>query len=138
MPDIHDIEKLRPELLKKSLAELERQQTEIAMAIERKRHEEEVKAKEELAARANDHIDAVVSGLTFLHDNGVLPLKFVEAFSRNDGRFVPATFLRAVTAESLVPREMRPRRAASGPKRRRRVRDEHGNLVPRRASQAAE
>lgn len=134
MPDITDIEKLRPELLKKSLAELERQQTEIAMAIERKRHEEEVKAKEELAAKANDHIEAVVSGLTFLHDNGVLPLKFVEAFSRNDGRFVPATFLRAVTAESLVPGATR----RSGQRKRRRVRDASGNLVPSKASQAAE
>lgn len=132
MVEINDIEKLRPELLTKSLAELERQQTEIAMAIERKKHEAEVKAKEELASRANEHIDSVISGVKFLHDNGILPDRIAQAFSRNDGTFNPGTFLRAVTAEQLVPRENMPRRKTG---RRRRVRDANGNLVPSKASQ---
>lgn len=137
MATITDVKKLRPELLDMSLAELERRQTEIAMAIEDKRRAEEIKAKEEIAAQANDHIEAIVTGLNFLHDNGALPAKVQEAFTRADGRFVPATFLRQVSAESLVPGTPR-RSRGDGPKRRRRVRDASGNLVPSKASQAAE
>lgn len=134
MATITDIEKLRPELLKKSPAELKRQRDEIDMAIARLEREAEIAAKEELAAQANQHIEAIVSGLTFLHDNGVLPAKVQEAFTRADGRFVPATFLRQVTAESLVPGTPRRSRGAGGPKRHRRVRDpKTGELVPSKA-----
>lgn len=134
MPEITDIEKLAPELLKKSQAQLEREITERQMAIDKLRREAEIKAKEELAAQANQHIEAIVSGLTFLHDNGVLPAKVQEAFTRADGRFVPATFLRAVSAESLVPGTPRRSRGAGGHKRHRRVRDpKTGELVPSKA-----
>lgn len=127
---VSDIKKLRPELLEKSIAELERQQTEIALAIEEKRREADVKAKEELASEANRHIEAMLASAKFLHDNGILPPRLVDALSRNDGQFNPATFLRSVSAEQLVGG---PRKAA-GPKRTRRVRDASGNLVPSKAS----
>lgn len=134
MPEITDIEKLAPELLKKSQAQLEREITERQMAIDKLRREAEIKAKEELAAQANQHIEAIITGLNFLHDNGALPQKVSDAFTRADGRFVPATFLRAVTAESLVPGAPRRARSSDGPKRRRRVRDpETGELVPSKA-----
>lgn len=135
MAVITDIEKLAPELLKKSKAQIEREITERQMALAELERQEQIKAKEELAARANDHIEAVVAGLTFLHENGILNAKVEEALTRNDGRFVPATYLRAVSAESLVPGAVR----KSGPKRRRRVRDpKTGEMVPSKASQAAE
>ena len=86
--------------------------------------------KEELAAKANVHIDAVVAGVKFLHENGILPEKISGAFSRSDGMFVPATVLRNVTPEQLVGG---PRRGG-GLKRTRRVRDAAGNLVPSKAS----
>lgn len=128
---VDDIKKLRPELLEKSDAELERLETEIALAREHKRREAEIKAKEELAAEANRHVEAVLAGVKFLHDNGALPERIAAAFSRNDGQFNPATFLRAVTAEQLVPRA-----AGEKPKRRRRVKDPvTGELVPSKASQ---
>lgn len=92
-----------------------------------------MKAKESLATEANKHVDAVVAGVKFLHSNGLLPMKVAEAFSRGDGVFTPATVLRNVTAEQLVPRADRPKR---GPTKRRRVRDANGNLVPSKASQA--
>ena len=138
MVAIDDINKLAPDLLKKSKAQLEREITERQMAMAEIQRQEEIKAKEELAAQANQHIEAIVTGLNFLHDNGALPPKVQEAFTRADGRFVPATYLRAVTAESLVPGTPRRSRSSDGPKRRRRVRDpKTGELVPSKAAQAA-
>lgn len=122
---VNDIRKLRPELLEKSIAELERQQAELTMAIEEKQREVEVAAKEALATEANKHIDAVLTGIKFLHDNSILPERLVTALSRGDGQFNPGTFLRAVTAENLVARTAG-RSVASGdkPKRTRRTKAE--------------
>lgn len=128
---VTDIKKLRPELLTKSDAELERLANEIALARAHKAHEAEVAAKAALADEANKHIEAVLAGVKFLHDNGILPERMTTALSRGDGQFNPATFLRSVSAEQLVPRSAR----ADRPKRTRRVRDADGNLVPSKASQ---
>lgn len=137
MATITDVDKLRPELLGMSVAELERRRTEIDMAIAQKAREEEIKAKEALAVEANKHIDAVVAGVKWLHDNGVLPEKVAAGFSRADGMFTPAQALRNVTAESLVPRVPRARKP-TGPVQRRRRRDpKTGELVPSKASQQA-
>lgn len=130
MAIITDIEKLRPELLNKSMAELARLKAEIELAEIELGRRELVKAKQALADEANNHIDAVVAGVKFLHENGMLPEKLTAAFSRSDGMFVPATVLRNVTAESLVPSAKKTRAP-----RRRRVRDADGNLVPSKASQ---
>lgn len=111
-----DISKLRPELLTKSDAELERLAAEISMAQAEKRRQAEIKAKEELAAEATKRVERVVADIKWLHDNIALPERIVQGFSRNDGTFVPGMILRAPTAESLVPR-------AGGEKRRRRRRD---------------
>ncbi|RUM99054.1 hypothetical protein EET67_05310 [Pseudaminobacter arsenicus] len=128
---VDDITKLRPELLEKSPAELRRQRDEIDMALAELEREAEVKAKAALADEANRHIEAMLASAKFLHDNGILPPRLVDALSRNDGQFNPATFLRTVSAEQLVPRAARP----TGEKKRRRVRDASGNLVPSKASQ---
>lgn len=129
---VDDINKLRPELLMKSPAELQRQRDEIDLALAELERQAAVKAKAALADEANRHIEAVVAGLNFLHENGILPEKAVTAFTRSDGRFVPATIIRAVTADQLVGG---PRKASGGAKRSRRVRDANGNLVPSKASQ---
>jgi hypothetical protein len=118
---VDDIAKLRPELLTKSLAELERQQVEIALAIAKKTQEAEIAAKEQLAAELNGHIEAIVSGLTALHDIGQLPERVSAALTRSDGRFVPATFFKPITAEQLAG--IRARRKAAGEPRKRRRRN---------------
>lgn len=110
MAIIDDVSKLRPELLDKSLNELARLKAEIEMAQAEVQRREDVKAKEALADEANAHIDAVVTGVKWLHTNGILPGKLTEAFSRGDGVFTPATVLRNVTAEQLVPSQKKTRR----------------------------
>ena len=55
------------------------------MALAEKAREAEVKAKEELAADANKHIDAILSGVKFLHENGLLPAKVATGFFNADG-----------------------------------------------------
>jgi hypothetical protein len=100
---VSDIEKLRPELLDKSRAELKRLRDEIDLADAELARREEVKAKEALADEANHHIDAIVAGVKWLNDNGILPEKVAAGFKRDgDGMFSPGMFLRNVTAESLV------------------------------------
>ena len=140
MVAIDDIHKLAPDLLKKSRAQLEREITERQMAMAEIERQEQVKAKAELADRANHHIDAIIEGIAFLGENGILPEKVSAAFTRSDGRLVPATVLRHVTPEQLIgaPRvRVRKARDPNAPKRTRRVRDANGNLVPSKASQSA-
>lgn len=133
MATVTDIKKLRPELLTKSVAELERQRAEIEMALAEKAREAEVKAKEELAADANKHIDAILSGVKFLHENGLLPAKVATGFSGSSGSFAPSMFLRSVTAEGLVPRAAKV--VSGGEKKRRRRRQADGSWAPSKASQ---
>lgn len=134
MAIITDVKKLRPELLEMSVSELERRRAEIDMAIADKRREEEVKAKEAMAVTANDHIESIIAGVKFLHENGILPERVAQAFSRGDGMFVPAMMLRTITAESLVAKPSKP----EGKKRIRRTKAEiealkaAGGYKPRR------
>lgn len=111
MAVITDIDKLRPGLTDKSYAELERQAEEIRMAIAAKRHQDAIAEKEALAQEAAGHIEAVVAGVKWLHANGVLPEKIAAAFSRADGMFAPGMHLRVPTAESMVPIELRTKKA---------------------------
>ena len=111
------IDKIRPELLTKSDAELERLAAEIAMAQAEKKRQADVAAKEAQAVEAGERVERVVSDVKWLHDNGMLPQRVTDGFSRGDGIFVPGMILRAPSAESLVPRE-------KGEKRRRRTREE--------------
>ncbi|MFC3206915.1 hypothetical protein [Aquamicrobium soli] len=116
---VSDIEKLRPELLEKSRAELARLKAEIELAEAELSRRELVKAKEALAAEANQHIDAVVAGVKWLHDNGLLPDKVAAGFKREgDGMFSPSMFLRNVTAESLAGGKPQKRRGRMTPAER--------------------
>lgn len=125
------IDKLRPDLLTKSPAELERLAAEIAMAQAELRRRQEVAEKEALAAEAGERVERVVADIKWLHDNGLLPERVTTGFSRSDGTFAPGMILRAPTAESLVPR-------AQTEKRRRRRRDpKTGEWVESKAAQKA-
>ncbi|MER9310081.1 hypothetical protein NKI51_12280 [Mesorhizobium australicum] len=128
------IDKIRPELLSKSDAELERLAAEIAMAQAEKKRLADVAAKEELAAEAGARVERVVADIKWLHDNDLLPKRVAEGFSRGDGMFSPGMILRAPTAESLVPREKKP---AGERKFRRRKDPKTGEYVPSKAAQKA-
>ncbi len=120
---VDDIKKLRPELLDKSLAELRRQQDELALAIAAKEREAEVAAKETLAAEANKHIDAIVAGIKFLHENAIpIASRVFDGFKRGDGMLAPGMLLRNVSADQLVGGK------ADKPVRRRRKRNLDGTL----------
>lgn len=90
MATITDVGKLRPELLSMSVSELERRKAEIDMAIAEKSKEEERKKRATILAEADKHKAAVVAGIKFLHDNGLLTEKLKETFSTKDGVFNPS------------------------------------------------
>lgn len=127
------IEKLRPELLTKTDAELERLAAEIAMAQQEKRRRADIAAKEELAAEAATRVERVVADIKWLHDNGLLPDRVAQGFSRGDGMFVPGMILRAPTAESLVPKVARP----PSDRKFRRRRGPDGEFIPSKAARKA-
>lgn len=131
------IEKIRPELLTKSDAELERLAAEIAMAQAEKRRIADVAAMEAIAAQAGDHVEAIVAGVKFLHEHGLLPDRVAAGFSRSsDGMFAPGMILRAPSAESMVPKAARA--APKGEKRFRRRKDpKTGEYIPSKAAQKA-
>jgi hypothetical protein len=134
MVEITDIEKLRPELLDKSEAELERLAAEIAMAQAEKRRRTEAAERTKRLEEAGDRVARVIEDVKWLHDSGMLSQRVAEAFTRSDGQFNPATYLRVPRAEDVVVRA--PRAKKEGPRRLRRVRDpETGELVPSKAMQ---
>lgn len=100
------------------------------MAIERKKREAEVAAKTKLAAEANEHIEAVLTAVGWLHRNGLLPDRLTTALTGANGAFMPATFLRTVSAEALVPRQAKP----AGERKTRRRRMPDGSWAPSKAS----
>ncbi|RWO08254.1 hypothetical protein [Mesorhizobium sp.] len=128
------IDKLRPELLEISDAEFERRQAEFELAARERKRRAEIAAKEALAAEAGERIERVVADVKWLHDNGLLPERVTQGFSRGDGMFSPGMILRAPTAESLVPREKKP---AGERKFRRRKDPKTGEYIPSKAAQKA-
>lgn len=132
------IEKLRPELLEKSDAELERLANEIAMAMAEKKRRADIAAKEELAAEAATRVERVVDDVKWLHTQGLLPERVANGFSRGDGMFVPGMILRAPSAESLVPKTAAVRSKLTGEKKFRRRKDpKTGEYVPSKAARKA-
>lgn len=94
MPAITDIEKLRPELLGKSVAELDRLISEIEMA-KAKKAEEEAEAR-----RVEEHKEAVglteelVKILTRLGKLDRVPPRLKEALTRPTGEYVPGAYIK--------------------------------------------
>ncbi|TPM58949.1 hypothetical protein FJ959_08720 [Mesorhizobium sp. B2-2-4] len=132
---VTDVKKLRPELLEISDAEFERRAVEFEMARQERQRIADIKAKEELAAEAARQVEAVLAGVKWLHDQGLLPDRVTAGFSRGD-IFSPGSILKAPTAESLAGG---PRKAsASGEKKFRRRKDPvTGEYVPSKAAQKA-
>lgn len=125
MAIITDIKKLRPELLDLSVAELHRRRDEIDMAISEKAAKEESERRAALVDEAGTRTEAVLDNVKWLHDNGFLAQRLVEALTRSDGQFNPSTFLRKPRAEDTVTRPK-----SDKPKRVRRRRDpQSGELI---------
>jgi hypothetical protein len=120
------IEKLRPELLEKSDAELDRLAAEIEMARAEKARRAEAEKRAKLIDEAQGRVGRLIDDLKWLHDNGLLSEKLRAALTRADGHFNPATFIRVPRAEDVLPSSQPDR-----PVRRRRRRDPAtGELLP--------
>lgn len=104
MATINDIEKLRPELLTKSVAELERQMAELQMALDRKKEEAKKAALAEVVEQANDYIEQIISGLKFLDSYHLLPEEVKAAHTMSSGIFNPGIRYKPVTADRIVLR----------------------------------
>ena len=91
MADSTDITKRRPELMEKSVNELERMKTEIQMAIQKKAEEEMAAQRVKLIEEAKDHIDNVLTGLKWLEANSFLN-ESVKDFFTTKGEGRPASF----------------------------------------------
>lgn len=94
MAKIDDITKLRPELLDKSDAELERLETEIKMARQYKAEEGARKEREAKLAEAGARMETVVDGLRWLNDNGFLSDKVKAMYTTAGGVFAAHLFFK--------------------------------------------
>lgn len=94
MPEINDIEKLRPELLDMSVAELNRRKTEIDMAIAR------VAEKEAEELRKLEHEESIgltetlLKTVSRLHEIRRLSPRLVSALSKESGEFTPGLYIK--------------------------------------------
>lgn len=104
MAIITDVEKLRPELLTKSPAELQRMATEIQMAIEHQSQEARRKEVSSIVAEANTHIEAIVAGLRFLEKHNLLSDDVKAAHTSSSGVFTPHLRYKAVDADRVLAR----------------------------------
>lgn len=87
--EITDIKKLRPELLEKSVAEIDRLITELQMAkVEKSKVEEAAKRAKQLD-EAGAHFDSVLESLRWLHENNFLADSVKEFFTTSSGVFTP-------------------------------------------------
>lgn len=86
---ITEVEKLRPELLDMSVAELERRKAEIEMAIARKAEIEAAEIRMKDIAEADERITRLFDDLRWLYDKQFLAPRIVEAFTSTDGQFAP-------------------------------------------------
>jgi hypothetical protein len=94
MATITDIEKLRPELLDLSVAELERRKIEIDMAIERKAAIEAEEVRKSQHAEAVELTEQLVKVVTKLHELNRLPPRLQAALSKESGEFVPGLYIK--------------------------------------------
>lgn len=116
MATINDIEKLRPELLTKSVAELERQMAELKMALDRKKDEEKKAALAQVVIEANKHQENLVEALKFLEHWLLLPEDVKAAHTTSSGVFNPGIKYKPVTADRIILRKEQ----AANPKKPRR------------------
>jgi len=89
-----DITKLNKDLLSLSDNELERRMTELRMAMAYKAEEGARKEREAKIVKASEHIDKVLEGLRWLHDNDFLGETVKAAFTNAKGVFTPHLSMR--------------------------------------------
>jgi hypothetical protein len=94
MAQITDIEKLRPELLDMSVAELERRKIEIDMAIEKKAAIEAEGRRKEEHEEAIGLTEELVKIVSRLHELNRLPPRVLQALSKESGEFVPGLYIK--------------------------------------------
>lgn len=94
MPEINDIEKLRPELLDKSVAELDRMAAEIEMAKAKKAEQEAEKRRQAEYQESIGLTEELVKIVTRLHDIGRLPPRVATALSNAEGEFRPGLYIK--------------------------------------------
>jgi len=96
--DITDVSKLAPDLLNKSVAQLEREVTERQMAIAELKRQEAEKRLAALAGEADGHKDRVVESLNWLETNGFLSAavreKFMGKNNKKEPYFAPHIFFK--------------------------------------------
>jgi len=102
MVKIDNIKQLRPELLDKSDAELERLETEIRMARQHKADEAARKEIESLVSQVNAAQDTILKSLNFLYEQKVLPEGVTAAYTTAGGSFAPHLRHRHVDADRLL------------------------------------
>lgn len=86
---VSEVSKLRPELLTKSVAELNRLRDEIELAIGEKAKAEAEARKAAIIEKARDAYEPMLDTLKLYHENGLLSETIVAALSRQDGTFAP-------------------------------------------------
>lgn len=102
MAKIDDITKLNPSLLDKSAAELERQMTELRMALDYKKAEADRKEVESLVREVNTAQDTLLKSLNFLHEHKVLPDAVTVAYTTVSGSFLPHLKHKPIDADRLL------------------------------------
>lgn len=108
MAIITDVEKLRPELKSLSDNELERRMTELLMEKERRDQATKRAEVEGIVKQANDHMTAIVSGLRFLEENGLLGEEVKASFTNTAGIFTPHLKFKSVDADRVLARRGEP------------------------------
>jgi hypothetical protein len=89
MAEITDIEKLNPDLLKLSAAEIKRRMTELQMALDKKEEQEKAELRKLMIEEAGHHVDAVLTGLRWLEEHKFLSEAVVAFLSTEKGQFMP-------------------------------------------------
>ena len=108
MAIITDVTKLRPEFKDLSDNELERRMTELLMEKERRQQEAKRAEVEGIVKQANDHMAAIVTGLRFLEENGLLGEEVKAAFTSAAGVFTPHLKFKATDADRVLARRGEP------------------------------
>lgn len=94
MPEINDIEKLRPELLNKSVAELDRMMAEIEMAKAKKAEQEAAKRRAKEYEESIDLTETLLKTVSRLHEIGRLSPRLTQALSKGTGEFTPGLYIK--------------------------------------------
>ena len=94
MPEINDIEKLRPELLNLSVKELERRKVEIDLAIQHQAAKEAEKRRAKEYEESIGLTETLLKTVVRLHEIGRLSPRLTQALSKESGEFTPGLYIK--------------------------------------------